>query len=52
MKGTEMEGHFKVSLVKSAIRIAAGVALLFNLFAAAGVLLIVAEGFGVMEEVV
>jgi hypothetical protein len=52
MKGTEMEGHFKVSLAKSAIRIAAGVALILNLFVAAGVLLIVAEGFGVMEEVV
>lgn len=52
MKGTEMEGHFKVSLAKSAIRIVAGVALIFNLFEVSGVLLIVAEGFGVIEEVV
>lgn len=52
MKGIEMEGHFKVSLVKSAIRVAAGVALCTNLLVAAGVLLIVAELFGVVEEVV
>lgn len=52
MKGIEMEGHFKVSLVKSAIRVAAGVALISNLVVVAGVLLIVAELFGVVEEVV
>lgn len=52
MKGIEMEGHFKVSLVKSAIRVAAAVALISNLVVVAGVLLIVAELFGVVEEVV
>jgi hypothetical protein len=52
VKGIEMEGHFKVSLIKSAIRIVAGGALCAKFFVAAGVLLIVAELFGVVEEVV
>lgn len=46
-------GHFYVSLVKSATRIAAGVALVWpqNLILA-GVFLIAAEVLGIVEEVV
>jgi hypothetical protein len=52
MKGIEMEGHFRVSLIKSAIRIVAGVALCTNSIVAAGLLLIVAEILGIVEEIV
>ena len=41
---------FRMSLIKSAIRIVAGVALCTKLVVAAGVLLIVAELFDIMEE--
>ncbi len=46
-------GHFYVSLVKSATRIAAGIALVWpqNLILA-GVFLIVAEVLGIVEELV
>lgn len=55
------KGHFYVSLAKSGIRIAAGVSLIaggcmwqeFGLwFIVAGILLIIAEAFGVVEELV
>lgn len=46
------KGHFYVSLVKSATRIAAGVALVAGLFVATGALLILAEILGIIEEVV
>ena len=46
------KGHFYVSIVKSAVRIAAGIALIMGLLAIAGGLLIVAEFLGVLEEVV
>jgi hypothetical protein len=46
------KGHFYVSLAKSAIRIAAGVALLNGEIAYAGFLLIGAELLGVVEELV
>jgi hypothetical protein len=46
------KGHFCVSLVKSAVRIAAGIALIMGLLAIAGGLFIVAEFLGVLEEVV
>ena len=42
--------HFYISLVKSVIRITAGVALIFGNFVAAGILLIAAEVLGVVEE--
>jgi hypothetical protein len=46
-------GHFYVSLVKSAIRIAAGIALIWpQNIVLAGVFLIAAEVLGVVEEVV
>ena len=46
------KGHFYVSLVKSAIRILAGVALINGEFIIAGGLLIVAECLGIVEELV
>lgn len=46
------KGHFYVSLAKSAIRIAAGVALIYGSFLIAGVLFIVAEILGIVEELV
>jgi len=45
-------GHFYVSLAKSGIRIAAGIALLNGEIAYAGFLLIAAELLGVVEEMV
>jgi len=44
--------HFYVSLVKSVIRIAAGVQLIYGNMVIAGGLLIVAELLGVLEELV
>ena len=46
------KGHFYVSLAKSAIRIAAGIALIQGEVAYAGFLLIAAELLGVVEELV
>jgi len=46
------EGHFFVSLAKSAIRILAGVALIYGSFVICGDLLIVADVLGIVEEVV
>ena len=43
--------HFYISLVKSVIRIFAGVALLKGMLFAAGVLVIVAEVLGIAEEI-
>ncbi len=45
-------GHFYVSLVKSALRIAAGIALIFGSFFWCGLLLIIAEVLGIVEELV
>jgi hypothetical protein len=46
------KGHFYVSIVKSAVRIAAGVALIMGAFVVTGALLILAEILGIVEEVV
>ena len=46
------KGHFYVSLVKSVIRIGAGGSLLFGSLLWAGVLLIIAELLGIIEEIV
>jgi len=46
------KGHFYVSLAKSAIRVGAGVTLIYGNFVLAGALLILAEGLGVVEELV
>ena len=46
------KGHFYVSLVKSALRIVAGVFLIDGNLLVAGSLLILAEGLGIIEELV
>ena len=45
-------GHFYISLVKSGLRIGAGITLIKGLIVPAGALLIVAELLGVLEEIV
>jgi hypothetical protein len=45
-------GHFYVSLIKSGMRVAAGLFLIDGTLVAAGVILIVAEFLGVIEELV
>lgn len=45
-------GHFYVSIVKSVIRVCAGAALITQVFWAAGILFILAEVFGIVEELV
>ena len=45
-------GHFYVSIIKSIIRIIAGVSLILGLFVVAGALLILAELLGILEEMV
>jgi len=42
--------HFRMSLTKSGLRIAAGLCFIAGLFVTAGVLLIVAEIYGIVEE--
>jgi hypothetical protein len=44
--------HFYVSLVKSVLRIGAGISLIMVGFSEAGTLLIVAEVLGIVEELV
>ena len=46
------KGHFYVSLVKSGLRIVAGVFLIDGNFLVAGSLLILAEALGIVEELV
>jgi len=46
------KGHFYVSLLKSALRIGAGVALWHSMFMMSAALFIVAELLGVLEELV
>lgn len=46
------KGHFYVSILKSAVRIAAGAALIMGAFAVTGGLLILAEILGIVEELV
>jgi hypothetical protein len=46
------KGHFYVSVVKSAVRIGAGTALIMGSLAVCGWLLILAEILGVVEELV
>jgi hypothetical protein len=46
------KGHFYVSTVKSAVRIAAGTALIMGSLAVCGWLLILAEILGIVEELV
>lgn len=46
------KGHFYVSVCKSAVRIAAGAALIMGSFAVCGWLIILAEILGIIEELV
>ena len=46
------KGHFYVSIAKSAVRIAAGVALIMGAFIVTGWLIILAEMLGIVEELV
>ena len=46
------KGHFYVSLVKSVLRIVAGGSLLYGMIWLAGLLLILAEVLGIVEEIV
>ena len=46
------KGHFYVSIVKSAVRIAAGAALIMGAFVITGALIILAEILGIVEELV
>jgi hypothetical protein len=46
------KGHFYVSLVKSALRICAGVFLITGCLTTAGCLVILSELLGVLEEIV
>lgn len=43
--------HFYISLAKSCLRIFAGITLINSLFVAAGILFIIAEILGILEEV-
>jgi hypothetical protein len=45
-------GHFYVSIVKSAVRIAGGAALIMGAFVVTGALIIIAEILGIVEELV
>jgi len=45
-------GHFYASLVKSGIRVLAGIALIMGYPIVAGAFLIAAEVFGVVEELI
>lgn len=46
------KGHFYVSIVKSGVRILAGIALMTGSLVTAGILLILAELLGILEEMV
>jgi hypothetical protein len=46
------KGHFYVSIVKSAVRIAAGVALIMGSLVVCGALIILAEILRIVEELV
>ena len=46
------KGHFYVSVCKSAVRIAAGTALIMGSLIVCGALLILAEILGIVEELV
>jgi hypothetical protein len=46
------KAHLHISLVKSVFRVMAGGALMSQMFYLAGLMLILAEGLGVLEELV
>ena len=46
------KAHLYISLIKSVLRMVAGAALMSSSFWTAGLFLILAEGLGILEEVV
>jgi hypothetical protein len=50
--GIDPMKHFKFSMIKSMFRLGAGISLVFYLFVLAGLLFIIAEIFGIIEEMV
>jgi hypothetical protein len=46
------KNHFRVSMAKSVLRVIAGAALMSQMFYAAGLLIILAEVLGIIEEMV
>ena len=52
VKHPDPKKHQYISFVKSGFRILAGITLCFGEFVVAGILLIVAEALGVLEEIV
>ena len=51
-KSVSKLNHFNVSIVKSALRVVAGLALMYGAIFSAGGLLIAAEMLGILEEFV
>jgi hypothetical protein len=49
-KESKTNWHFRISLFKSCLRIVAGAAMIKGEFIVAGTLLILAEVFGILEE--
>lgn len=47
-----LSNHFYVSMIKSIVRISAGGALAMNHLVSAGIMLIIAEIIGIIEEIV
>lgn len=52
MKQPDAKKHLEISLVKSGVRILAGVAIIIGSPVACGMLLIIAEALGIAEELV
>ena len=52
MKQPDAKKHLQISLLKSAVRVSAGTCLMFGAAISTGVLLIVAELLGILEELV
>ncbi len=50
-KESKTNWHFSLSIIKSAVRVMAGITLLNDQIVFAGALLIVAELFGILEEI-
>jgi hypothetical protein len=50
VKESKTNKHFFISMIKSVVRIAAGIFLTTNHIWQAGLLLILAEGLGIIEE--
>jgi hypothetical protein len=50
VKESKTNWHFRISVAKSVLRLGAGGALIQNYFIAAGVLFILAEILGIIEE--